>query len=84
MSDAILVAIVSGVLTLAGTVITVWAANRKTQQSYQTSQAVMQEQIKTLTAEVRKHNNFAERIPVLEERIAVANHRIADLEHKTE
>lgn len=45
-------------------------------------QAVTDVKIDELTREVRKHNNFAERVPVLEEKIDVANHRIADLEHK--
>lgn len=45
------------------------------------AQAVTDTKLETLAAEVRKHNGFAEKIPVLEEKIAVANHRIADLEH---
>lgn len=45
------------------------------------AQAVTDTKLETLTAEVRKHNGFAERIPVLEEKIRVANHRIDDLEH---
>jgi len=80
MSDAVIVAIISGLMTLAGTVIAVWAANRKTAQTYMTSQAVIEEKVSNLTAEVRRHNDFASRIPVLEEKMAVANHRIADLE----
>lgn len=46
------------------------------------AQAVTDTKLETLTAEVRKHNGFAEKIPVLEEKISVANKRIADLEHK--
>lgn len=46
-------------------------------------QAVTDVKIEELTREVRKHNNFAERVPVIEEQIRVANHRIADLEHKS-
>ena len=44
------------------------------------AQAVTDTKLEALTAEVRKHNNFAEKIPVLEEKISVANHRISDLE----
>lgn len=47
------------------------------------SQAVTDTKLENLTAEVRKHNGFAEKIPVLEEKIKVANKRIDDLEHKT-
>lgn len=46
-----------------------------------TAQAVTDTKLEALTLEVRKHNNFAERIPVLEEQMKVANHRISDLEH---
>lgn len=46
------------------------------------AQAVTDTRIQTLTEEVRKHNNFAQKIPVMEEQIRVANHRISDLESK--
>lgn len=68
--DAIIAALVSGIVTLAGVLI----ANSK-------SQAVTDVKIEELTREVRKHNSFAEKIPVIEEQIKVANHRIDDLEH---
>lgn len=68
--DAIIAALVSGIVTLAGVLI---ANNR--------SQAVTDVKIEELTREVRKHNSFAEKIPVIEEQIKVANHRIDDLEH---
>lgn len=68
--DAIIAALVSGIVTLAGVLI----ANSK-------SQAVTDIKIEELTREVRKHNSFAEKIPVIEEQIKVANHRIDDLEH---
>lgn len=67
--DAIIAALVSGIVTLAGVLI----ANSK-------SQAVTDVKIEELTREVRKHNSFAEKIPVIEEQIKVANHRIDDLE----
>lgn len=68
--DAIIAALVSGIVTLAGVLI----ANNK-------SQAITDVKIEELTREVRKHNSFAEKIPVIEEQIKVANHRIDDLEH---
>ena len=68
--DAIIAALVSGIVTLAGVLI----ANSK-------SQAVTDVKIEELTREVRKHNSFAEKIPVIEEQIKVANYRIDDLEH---
>lgn len=54
--------------------------NRKIEHSLETSQAVTDCKIDELTREVRKHNNFAQRVPVLEEQIKVINHRIKDLE----
>lgn len=68
--DAIIAALVSGIVTLAGVLI----ANSR-------SQAVTDVKIEELTREVRKHNSFAEKIPVIEEQIKVASHRIDDLEH---
>lgn len=81
---SIIVAIVSGLLTLTGTILTVWQGSKKTNENFKIAQAVMQEKIVHLTEEVRRHNNFAERVPVLEEKMDVANHRIADLERKVE
>lgn len=69
MSEAILVAVITGVVSVLGNII----ANSK-------AMAVVQTKLEMLTEEVRKHNNFATRVPVLEEQIKVANHRIDDLE----
>lgn len=82
MGEGVVVAIISGVLTLAGTVFTVWAGNRKTNENLKINQAVTDTKLDNLTREVQKHNNFGERIPVIEEQIKVINHRIDDLEHK--
>lgn len=84
MTEAIIVALITGGLALVGTVISVVSSNRKTQAAMQASMQAAQQvtdvKLEELTREVRKHNNFAERIPVLEEKIKVANNRIADLE----
>ena len=69
MAESIVVAIITGVLTLVGVLI----SNIK-------SQAVMETKVIELTREVREHNNFAKRMPVVEEQLKVVNHRIADLE----
>ncbi len=84
MSDAVQVAIISGVFSLIIGIITALIAASKAgtevQKKLEIAQAVTDTKIDELTREVRKHNNFAERIPVLEEKISVANHRIEDLE----
>ena len=69
MGESIIVAIITGVLTLIGVLI-----------SNSRSQAVTETRLEELTREVRLHNNFAQRVPVIEEQIKVANHRINDLE----
>ena len=74
-------AIVVGVLSLVGVMITNSRYNSKMQNNIKTAQAVTEEKISELTREVRMHNDFARRIPVIEEQIRVANHRVADLEH---
>jgi TolA-binding protein len=81
--DAIIVALITGGLSLLGVVITNMMAARRTEQRMATAQAVTDTKIEELTREVRAHNNFAQRVPVLEEQLRVANHRIADLENKT-
>ena len=67
--ESIIVALVSGGVTLLGVLI----ANSR-------SQAVMEAKLQELTREVREHNNFARRMPVVEEKINVINHRVKDLE----
>ena len=69
MSEGIIIAIISGGLTLTGVLI-----------SNSRSQAVTDTKLEELTREVREHNNFAKRMPVVEEQIKVMNHRIDDLE----
>lgn len=80
MSEAILVALITGGLSLAGVVITCAVTARKNETSMKISQAVTDTKIDELTREVRSHNNFAQRMPVVEEQIKVINHRIEDLE----
>ena len=70
MGESIIVAIITGVLTLIGVLI-----------SNSRSQAVTETRLEELTREVREHNGFARRMPVVEEQIKVANHRINDLEN---
>lgn len=67
--ENIVVALITGAITLFGVLI----ANSK-------SQAVTDTKLEELTREVREHNNFAKRVPVIEEQIKGANHRIEDLE----
>lgn len=80
MSESIIVALITGGLTLIGTVITVLITSSKTDENLRISQAVTDTKIEELTREVREHNNFAKRMPVVEEQIKVINHRIEDLE----
>ena len=68
--ESILSALIAGAVTLIGVLI----ANSR-------SQAVTDTKLEELTREVREHNNFARRVPILEEQMKVANHRIAELEN---
>lgn len=72
MTETIVCALITGGLTLMG----VFIANSRTQ-------AVTEAKLDELTREVREHNHFAQRMPVVEEQIKVINHRIADLENET-
>ena len=73
MPTEIIVAVITGCITLAGVLI-----------SNSRSQAVTETRLEELTREVREHNNFARRMPVVEEQIKEANHWIADLKTKTD
>ena len=78
--EAIVVALITGGLSLLGVVITTANGNRKMQNQLEKSQAVTDTKLDELTREVREHNGFARRMPVVEEQIKVINHRIEDLE----
>lgn len=87
MSDAVSVAIISGVCSMIVGIVSAWIAATATgndvQKKMEIAQAVTDTKLEELTREVRAHNNFAQRMPVLEEQMKVANHRIADLEKKS-
>ena len=95
MSEAIIVAAITAGLSLIGTIITVLVANKQTlaaldkkselsdaklEAKLDRHQAVTDTKIDELTREVREHNNFARRMPVVEEQIKVINNRLKDLE----
>lgn len=82
MSEAVIVAIITGCLTLLGTIMTVREASKRTDENIRINQAVTDTKLEELTREVRLHNNFAQRMPVVEEQIKVMNHRISDLEEQ--
>lgn len=80
--EAIIAAIITGGLSLTGVILSNMSSNRKIEQQLGKSQAVTDCKIEELTREVREHNNFARRMPVVEEQIKVINHRLEDLEKK--
>jgi len=82
LSDAIVVALITGGLSLVGVVVTCVATSKKTERAAAIAQAVTDTKIEELTREVRLHNGFAQRMPVVEEQIKVINHRLADLERE--
>lgn len=82
MSDAVIVGIIAAIASVIAAVLTSRSTQSKVQESLKTSDAVQNEKIDQLRKSVDKHNNFAQRIPVIEEKISVANHRIDDLERK--
>lgn len=69
MSEAILAAVITGGLSLAGVIVTALLTSRKNENNLKISQAVTDTKIEELTREVREHNNFARRMPVVEEQI---------------
>ena len=78
--DAIIVALITGGCSVVGVIITTLTTSRRTEQRMATAQAVTDARLEELTREVRAHNNFAQRVPVLEEQLRVANHRLSNLE----
>lgn len=86
--EQILIALITAGLGLVGVMITNYFNNKslsdKVTHQLEVAQAVTDTKIDELTREVRMHNNFAQKIPVLEEKMSVANHRIEDLERHEE
>ena len=80
MTEAVIVALITGGLSLAGVVITCMVTARKNETAMKVTQAVTDTKIDELTREVRLHNGFAQRMPVVEEQIKVINNRIKNLE----
>ena len=80
MTEAITVAIITGGLSLLGVVVTNLATFRKSRAAAQVAQAVTETKLEELTREVREHNNFAKRMPVVEHELKTLNHRICALE----
>lgn len=85
MSEGLIGSLITGGLSLIAVIFTNVSANKKIvsdiKSEVKTNQAVTDTKIEELTREVREHNNFARRIPVVEEQIKVINHRIKDLEN---
>lgn len=77
--ETIISAAITGLLALLGIIITNMQSNRTIERKLEMAQAVTDCKIEELTREVREHNNFARRMPVVEEQIKVINKRITDL-----
>lgn len=80
MSEGIIVAVITGLLTLVGTIITVVIGNNKSMAAMEKNQAVTDTKLDNLTEEVKRHNNFAQRIPVIETQIQNLDTRVSRLE----
>ncbi len=80
MSEAILVALITGGLSLAGVLVTCLATAKKSDKNAAVAQAVTDKKIAELTREVRQHNDFAQKIPVMQEQIKAIHHRLGVLE----
>ena len=79
---SVVAAVITGVLTLIGVIVTNISGNRSLQTKLERNQAVMDTRLEELTREVREHNHFAIRVPVMEEKIRVLEHRMKNLENR--
>lgn len=81
MSDAIIVAIITGVFSLLAAFLSAYFTSKKTEQSMITAQAVTDTKLEELTREVRLHNNFAQRMPVVEQKIDSLEQKVNFFHH---
>lgn len=82
MSEAIIVALIGGICGIISAIIAAIIASNKTATEMRVAQAVTNTKIDSLTGEVQRHNNFAQRMPVLEEKIENINVRLVSVEQK--
>ena len=80
MDESVLAALITGLLSLAGVMLSNLLSDRRRENALRTAQAVTDTRLEELTREVRMHNNFAQRMPVVEEQIKAIHHRLEDLE----
>lgn len=81
MSEAVTIALISSIIPLIGTVLTVLFSAAKTDEKMRLQLAVFEAKLEELTREVRAHNNFAQRMPVVEEQIKSMDRRLNALEN---
>lgn len=84
MEPSIIVSLITGAVTIATVIINTRASSKDVAHKLDTQQAVFETKLDALTSEVREHNGFARRMPVVEEQIKVINHRLEDLEHEAQ
>ena len=82
MNATVAASLITGLLSLAGVMLSNLLSERRRENALRTAQAVTDEQLRELTREVREHNNFARRMPVVEEQIKGIHHRLESLEKK--
>ena len=80
MDGSVLASLITGLLPLAGVMLSNLLSDRRRENALRTAQAVTDTRLEELTREVRQHNNFAQRMPVVEEQIKAIHHRLEDLE----
>lgn len=81
MGEGVIVAIITGVLSLAGTIITVMVGMSKANKNIEITQAVTNEKIDQLKEEVKKHNDFGQRIPIIELKVSNLEQKVEAIEH---
>ena len=84
MSAEVIVALITGIVTIITVLVNSVIASTEMNAKLDKAQAVTQTRLDDLTREVREHNEYGKRIPILEEKMKVANHRIDKLENKEE
>lgn len=80
MTEAVIVALITGGLSLVGVVITSLATSKKQEKAAAVAQAVMDTKLEELTREVREHNNFAQKMPAMQQQVADLERRVNNLE----